>query len=89
MKTNLRKRLGRLERAGDQTVESPVIIWRIVDPDGTMADPVRSQSADGRFIWEREPQESFEDFEKRVIEAASRLPSTQSLIMRPDDRRDR
>ena len=89
MRASMGARLGRLEGARRHAIDGLVIIRRVIEADGTMADVVCCQSADGRFTWERGADEEPEDFERRVTEAASRLTRTGTLIFLPDNRRDK
>jgi hypothetical protein len=68
-------------RMTDLAAPPSCVIWRVVEADGKVGEPVRCKTVDGLHSWERDVGESADAFESRVIASATRLSGRRSLIM--------
>ena len=75
-------RLARLEKRDLPQVH--LIIWRkICEMDGSIGHPNTYRTWDGKHEWRREPHESGEDFERRVMDDTERLAVRGPVALRP------
>ena len=62
--------------------ESPIVIWRVFEADGTAGEPARCTTVDGLISWDQEASESADAFEKRVVAEAT-TAGHRRLVMVP------
>ena len=77
---NLEARLTRLENTLNRT-PAFVIVWRIVEADGSNAEPARFETEDGAHAWTRRHGENADDFENRVRGEAACLGKAVLLLL--------
>ena len=83
MSRNYDARLERLERRSNPP-QSSIVIWRtIVEVDGSTVAPDHYKTHDGKYRWEREPNESTEDFDRRVLDHAERIAEDGTVLILP------
>ncbi len=64
--------------------QSLFVIWRtIVEADGSTVAPNHYETSDGKYVWEREPNESAKDFERRVSDDAERIANHGTVVLLP------
>jgi hypothetical protein len=87
MSRNHVSRLERLEKR-KKPRQDVIVIWRtIVEADGSTVAPTYYETSDGKHVWEREPDESPEDFERRVSDDADRIANHGTVVLLPLNRR--
>lgn len=84
MNRNLEARLTRLELALNPQPDCFVILWQIVNADGSFEEPAALETGDGAHRWNSIDGQTREDFERRVCDDASRLGRTVLLFSRDD-----
>jgi hypothetical protein len=73
MSRNHDTRLERLEKRR-KPPQDVVVIWRtIVEADGSIVAPTYYEASDREHVWERGPDESPEDFQRRVSDDVQRI----------------
>jgi hypothetical protein len=83
MSRNHDTRLERLEKR-KKPRQDVIVIWRtIVEADGSTVAPTYYETSDGKHVWEREPNESPEDFERRVSDDVERITDRFAVELRP------
>ena len=83
MSRNHDTRLERLEKRRNPR-QSSFVIWRtIVEVDGSTVAPTHYETSDGKYRWEREPNESAKDFERRVSDDAERITNHGTVELLP------
>ncbi len=83
MSRNHNTRLERLEKRRNPH-QSSIVIWlTIVEADGSTVAPNHFETFDGKYRWEREPNESAKDFERRVSDDAERIANHGTVVLLP------
>jgi hypothetical protein len=83
MSRNHDTRLERLEKRRSPR-QSLIVIWRtIVEADGSTVAPNHFETSDGKYRWERAPEESAKDFERRVSDDAERITKHGAVVLLP------
>jgi hypothetical protein len=83
MSRNRDTRLEKLEKRLKPR-QSSIVIWRtIVEADGSTVAPTHYETSDGKYRWEREPDESAKDFERRVANDAERITNHGAVVLLP------
>jgi hypothetical protein len=83
MSRNHDTRLEKLEKRL-QPRQNLFVIWRtIVEVDGSTVAPNHYETSDGKYRWEREPNESAKDFERRVSDDADRITDHGTVALLP------
>jgi hypothetical protein len=80
MRSNISRRLKRLEEKSNISASpGPLIAVRFVSPGGRSSPPNRAECGDQ--VWEREPQETVQDFERRVLENIQRHEDGATVVI--------
>jgi hypothetical protein len=83
MSRNHNTRLERLEKRRNPH-QSLIVIWlTIVEADGSTVTPNHYKTSDGKYVWEREPDESAKDFERRVSDDVERITDHGTVELLP------
>jgi hypothetical protein len=83
MKSTVHSRLARLEaNAGSARQEPLVIIRKVIEADGSVAEMPAYADADCRLL-ARQSGESYADFEARIVEGAKSAARHGVAVLRP------
>ena len=84
MSRNHETRLERLEKAPETAPKSiRDLADAPVEADGSTVPPTHYETSDGIHRWEREPNESAKDFERRVSDDAERITNHGAVALLP------